>query len=522
MSRESLHTVAEGEEGNVRPLSPELFRASVLERLLEGIEKVSAGQNNLDKRLNDRLTDVTAGQNNLDKRLTDGQDKMERRFTDLFEGQTELSRNQSELSRSHFELSGNQAEISRAQSELQRDQRSLLNRIESLEADRRVSKEVSTTPNPDFSEPQPKVAELSSAAALPLETFVRKPIIEESHGFEPETLGPRRSTRLKDRPQPDYRFPVKPGFRKETGARPKDYSSLSNISGTQISLQNVTSPLHKPPVVAHSRGGDGGHHIGDAGWNKFDVRFLEEDPEDGEVSEARFRSETDIQRSNVRFERDVDVESLHSSVDHEIDNLDKDKFRIINNNGREMQLQRDFGVENLENEKFVRGMDSQLFGRGLQKEINLSDAANRFNVSPLPLSASESRRLPGITESNLDYESRIQFRRPTSVPLDAQSLRNPLESEISSQRNMPDRDLFRMSHASVVHSQASAFNPHVSEEMIRRQPISHAFAQPDNFLTSLSLNRSDAPPRIDRTMIPSYASNFTDPYRIPETYPSFA
>src|SRR5678816_44463 len=289
MSRESLHTVAEGEEGNVRPLSPELFRASVLERLLEGIEKVSAGQNNLDKRLNDRLTDVTAGQNNLDKRLTDGQDKMdrrlmdvtdgqnnlerrlndrltdgqdrmERRFTDLFEGQTELSRNQSELSRSHFELSGNQAEISRAQSELQRDQRSLLNRIESLEADRRVSKEVSTITNPDFSEPQPKVAELPSAAALPLETFVKRPILEESDEFEPETSGPRRSTRLKDRPQPNYRFPVKPGFRKETGARPKEYSSSSNISGTQISLQNVTSPLHKPPVVAHSRGGDGGRH----------------------------------------------------------------------------------------------------------------------------------------------------------------------------------------------------------------------------------------------------------------------
>src|SRR5688572_1429527 len=281
MSHESLHTVAEGEEGNVRPLSPELFRASVLERLLEGIEKVSAGQNNLDK----RLTDVTAGQNNLDKRLidvtagqndltdgqnnlerrlndrlTDGQDRMERRFTDLFEGQTELSRNQSELSRSHFELSGNQAEISRAQSELQRDQRSLLNRIESLEADRRVSKEVSTTPNPDFSEPQPKVAELPSAAALPLETFVKKPVIEESDGFEPETSGPRRSTRLRDRPQPDYRFPVKPGFRKETGARPKDFSTLSNIGRTQISLQNVTSPLHKPPVVAHSRGGDGEHH----------------------------------------------------------------------------------------------------------------------------------------------------------------------------------------------------------------------------------------------------------------------
>ena len=143
---------------------------------------------------------------------------------------------------------------------MQKDQRSLLNRIESLEADRRVSKEVSTTTNPDFSEPQPKVAELPSAAALPLETFVKKPILEESDGFEPETLGPRRSTRLKDRPQPDYRFPVKPGFRKETGARPKDYSTLSNISGTQISLQNVTSPLHKPPVVAHSRGGDGGHH----------------------------------------------------------------------------------------------------------------------------------------------------------------------------------------------------------------------------------------------------------------------
>ena len=215
-------------------------------------------------RLDRRLMDVTDGQNNLERRLndrlTDGQDRMERRFTDLFEGQSELSRNQSELSRSHFELSGNQAEISRAQSELQRDQRSLLNRIESLEADRRVSKEVSTTPNPDFSEPQPKVAELPSAAALPLETFVKKPILEESDGFEPETSGPRRSTRLKDRPQPDYRFPVKPGFRKETGARPKDYSTLSNISGTQISLQNVTSPLHKPPVVAHSRGGDGEHH----------------------------------------------------------------------------------------------------------------------------------------------------------------------------------------------------------------------------------------------------------------------
>src|SRR5678815_1437773 len=228
MSRESVHIVTEGEEGNVRPLSPELFRASVLERLLEGIEKVSAGQR-----------DLTAGQNNLERRLndrlTDGQDRMERRFTDLFEGQSELSRNQSELS-------GNQAEISRAQSELQRDQRSLLNRIESLEADRRVSKEVSTTPNPDFSEPQPKVAELPSAAALPLETFVKKPTLEQSDGFEPETLGPRRSTRLKDRPQPDYRFPVKPGFRKETGARPKDFSSLSNISGTQISLQNVTSP----------------------------------------------------------------------------------------------------------------------------------------------------------------------------------------------------------------------------------------------------------------------------------------
>ena len=60
MSRESLHTVAEGEEGNVRPLSPELFRASVLERLLEGMEKVTAGQNNL-MWTND---------------LTDGQDKI--------------------------------------------------------------------------------------------------------------------------------------------------------------------------------------------------------------------------------------------------------------------------------------------------------------------------------------------------------------------------------------------------------------------------------------------------------------
>jgi len=242
MSRESLHTVAEGEEGNVRPLSPELFRASVLERLLEGIEKVTAGQNdltvgqnNLDKRLNDRLTDVTDGQSDIRQRLGD-----------LFEGQ-------SELSRSHFELSRNQVEM-------QKDQINLLNRIESLEADRRVSKGVSTITNPDFSEPQPKVAELPSAAALPLDTFVKKPILDQSDGFEPETLGPRRSTRLKDRPQPNYRFPVKPGFRKETGARPKDYSSLSNISGTQISLQNVTSPLHKPPVVAHSRGGDGEHH----------------------------------------------------------------------------------------------------------------------------------------------------------------------------------------------------------------------------------------------------------------------
>src|SRR5678815_2730345 len=250
MSRESLHIVAEGEEGNVRPLSPELFRASVLERLLEGMEKVTAGQNNLtagqkdltvgqnnlERRLNDRLTD---GQDKMDRRLmdvTDGQSDLRRRLGDLFEGQSELSRNQSELSRSHFELSGNQAEISRAQSELQRDQRSLLNRIESLEADRRVSKEVSTTTNPDFSEPPPKVAELPSAAALPLETFVKRPILEESDGFESETSGPRRSTRLKDRPQPNYRFPVKPGFRKETGARPKDYSTLSNISGTQISL----------------------------------------------------------------------------------------------------------------------------------------------------------------------------------------------------------------------------------------------------------------------------------------------
>ena len=60
-------------------------------------------------------------------------------------------------------------------------------------------------------------------------------------GFEPESLGPRRSTRLKDRPQPDYRFPVKPGFRKETGARPKEYSTLSNISGIQISFK--MSPL---------------------------------------------------------------------------------------------------------------------------------------------------------------------------------------------------------------------------------------------------------------------------------------
>src|SRR5688572_12941663 len=142
MSRESLHTVAEGEEGNVRPLSPELFRASVLERLLEGIEKVTAGQNdltvgqnNLDKRLNDRLTDVTDGQSDIRQRLGD-----------LFEGQ-------SELSRSHFELSRNQVEM-------QKDQINLLNRIESLEADRRVSKGVSTITNPDFSEPQPKVAEL--------------------------------------------------------------------------------------------------------------------------------------------------------------------------------------------------------------------------------------------------------------------------------------------------------------------------------------------------------------------------
>src|SRR5688572_27374771 len=124
--------------------------------------------------------------------------------------------------------------MSETQSELSRNQRSLLNRIEFLEANRQVSKEVSTTTNPDFSEPQPKVAEFPSAAALPLETFVKKPILEPSDGFESETLGPRRSTRLKDRPKPDYRFPVKPGFRKETGARPKDYSTLSSFCRTSV------------------------------------------------------------------------------------------------------------------------------------------------------------------------------------------------------------------------------------------------------------------------------------------------
>src|SRR5688572_12110233 len=105
MSRESLHTVAEGEEGNVRSLSPELLRASILERVLESIEKVSAGQNNLDKRLNDRLTD---GQDKMDRRLMDmfdGQSDIRQRLGDLFEGQ-------SELSRSHFELSRNQVEMS--------------------------------------------------------------------------------------------------------------------------------------------------------------------------------------------------------------------------------------------------------------------------------------------------------------------------------------------------------------------------------------------------------------------------
>ena len=157
MSRESLHTVAEGEEGNVRSLSPELFRASILERVLESIEKVSAGQNNLDKRVNDRLTD---GHNKLERQIKEGQSDIRQRLGDLFEGQSDLSRSHFELSGAQSELSRNQSELSRTQSEMEKEQRNLLNRIESLEADRRVSKEVSTITNPDFSEPQPKVAEL--------------------------------------------------------------------------------------------------------------------------------------------------------------------------------------------------------------------------------------------------------------------------------------------------------------------------------------------------------------------------
>src|SRR5688572_29937295 len=185
MSRESLHTVEEGEESNIRSLSPELFRASVLERLMESMEKITDGQNKLESRLTDRLTDLANGQYAVERRLADrlsevanNQLGLEQRVEDLSEGQAELSRNQSEMSE--------------AQSEIQRDQRSLLNRIEFLEANRQVSKEVSNPTNPDFSEPQPKVVELTSTAALPLETFVKKPIITESDGFEPDTLGPRR------------------------------------------------------------------------------------------------------------------------------------------------------------------------------------------------------------------------------------------------------------------------------------------------------------------------------------------
>src|ERR1043165_6722835 len=136
MSHESEHSLEESEEGNVRFRSPDPHRDSILERMLESMEKVSAGQNNLDKRLNDVMT----GQNNLDKRLNDrlkditgGQADIRLRLGDLFEGQSELSRNQSELARSHAEV--------------KEDQRRLLHRIECLESERQVSNvshEVST------------------------------------------------------------------------------------------------------------------------------------------------------------------------------------------------------------------------------------------------------------------------------------------------------------------------------------------------------------------------------------------
>src|ERR1043165_5343575 len=215
MSHESEHSLEEDEESKVRSRSPTHHRDSILERMLESMGKVSdrlsdvtAGQHNLDKGQSDlsrRLTDVTDGQTNFYKRLTEGQNHLDRRLTDLAEGQQSADRR-----------------VTDRLTELSRDQRHMLNRIECLEAEIHESPEVSTRTNPNVSEPPPKVAELPSAAALPLDTFVN-PTKEEAAGFEPEPLVLRRSARLKDRPQPDYRFSKKTGLIEETGARPKKY-----------------------------------------------------------------------------------------------------------------------------------------------------------------------------------------------------------------------------------------------------------------------------------------------------------
>src|ERR1043165_8292557 len=245
MSHESEHSLEEDEESKLRSRSPDHHGDSMLERMLASMEKVSTGQHNLDKRLNDRLTDVTAGQNDLRRRLTDvtvGQNNLDKRLTDMAEGQQSADRR-----------------VTDRLTELSRDQKHLLNRIEVLEAEIHENPEVSTRTNPNVLEPPPKVAELPSAAALPLDTFVN-PTKEETAGFEPEPLVLRRSARLKDRPQPDYRFPTKTGLTEETGARPKEYPLTSGIQPPKISLRNVTSPLLKPPVVARSRGGDGDRH----------------------------------------------------------------------------------------------------------------------------------------------------------------------------------------------------------------------------------------------------------------------
>jgi len=244
MSHESEHSLEEDEESKVRSRSPDYHGDSILERMLESIGKMA-----------DRLTDVTEGQNNLGKgqfdlsrRLTDGQNNLDRRLTDMAEGQQSADRR-----------------VTDRLTELSRDQKHLLNRIEFLEAEIHENPEVSTRTNPNVSEPPPKVAEFPSAAALPLDTFVN-PTKEEAVGFEPEPLVLRRSARLKDRPQPDYRFPTK------TGARPKDYSLMSSIQRPKTLLQNVTSPLHKPPVVARSRGGDRERHIA-AFWFSLECTF---------------------------------------------------------------------------------------------------------------------------------------------------------------------------------------------------------------------------------------------------------